>query len=354
MFGYSAFTQACDDAVTKTTAYKILEKLVKSPGFRDSRRPRVYAMARLQRMLRHTVLPEFRDLGQSILGQWCVQSLRSSIRELRIGAGRALAVLLDPDVPNFVRPIARGNQNIVLDILKLITDEDALHLHETCILAWGQAGRVVSVDHLNLILIKLVEYLGFNNSVVSAMAVNEILNIATYRGITPLQLFAPYWENMAVLVVKDLVSAPQTTRLVAETLQLSIEELLCLAQKHALPWLVLAKNLGVIEKIAEARGEKSTSQPCIDSVNFPSIIALLLIQDVPDVEEHAMELLCVISPKFKEPNPGELNSDEKRRVSVRDRLAEILRVEPLGVLFELFKASGGADERKKALVRYAH
>ncbi|EGO53602.1 phosphatidyl inositol 3-kinase [Neurospora tetrasperma FGSC 2508] len=351
IFGYSAFTQACDDAVTKTTAYKILEKLVKSPGFRDSRRPRVYAMVRLQRMLRHTVLPKFRDLEQSILGQWCVQSLRSSIRELRIGAGRALAVLLDPDVPDFVRPIARGNQNIVLDILKLITDEDALHLHETCILAWGQAGRVVSVDHLNLILIKLVEYLGYDNSVVSAMAVNEILNIATYRGITPLQLFAPYWENMAVLVVKDLVSAPQTTRLVAETLQLSIEELLCLLQKHALPWLVLAKNLSVIEKIAEARGEKSTSQPCIDSANFPSIIALLLIQDVPDVEEHAMELLCVISPKFKQPNPGELNSDEKRPVSVRDRLAEILRVEPLGVLFELFKASGGADERKKALIR---
>lgn len=312
-------------------------------------------MVRLQRMLRHTVLPEFRDLEQSVLGQWCVQSLRSSIRELRIGAGRALAVLLDePDAPGFDRTIARWNRNNVLDILKLITNEDALHLHETCILAWGQAGRVVSADHLNLILIKLVEYLGYNNSVVSAMAVNEILNIATYRGITPLELFAPYWENMAVLVVKDLVSAPQTTRLVAETLQLSIQELLCLLQKHALPWLVLAKNLGVVKKIAKARGDESTWRSCTDSVNFPSIVALLLIQDVPDVEEHAMALLCAISPKFKELNPDELNPNEKRPASVRDQLAEILGSDPLGILFELFKASGGADENKKALVRFVH
>ncbi|KAJ4405694.1 serine/threonine-protein kinase M1 [Neurospora sp. IMI 360204] len=352
IFGYSAFTQACDDVATKTTAYKILEKLIKSPSFRESRRPRVYAMVRLQRMLRHTVLPEFRDLGQSVLGQWCVQSLRSSIRELRIGAGRALAVLLDePDAPGFDRTIARWNRNNVLDILKLITNEDALHLHETCILAWGQAGRVVSADHLNLILIKLVEYLGYNNVVVSAMAVNEIINIATYRGITPLELFASYWENMAVLVVKDLVSAPQTTRLVAETLQLSIDELLCLLQKHALPWLVLAKNLGVVKRIAKARGDESTWQPCTDSVNFPSIVALLLIQDVPDVEENAMALLCAISPKFMEPNPDELNPNEKRPASVRDRLAEILGADPLRILFELFKASGGADEHRKALIR---
>ncbi|KAK3954844.1 phosphatidyl inositol 3-kinase [Pseudoneurospora amorphoporcata] len=351
IFGYSAITQACDDAVTKRTAYKILEKLVKSPSFHGSRRPRVYTMVRLQRMLRHTVLPEFRDLELSVLGQWCVQSLRSSIRELRIGAGRALAVLLnEADAAEFDRAVITCNQNIVLDILKLITNEDALHLHETCILAWGQAGRVVSADHLNLILIKLVEYLGYNNSVVSAMAVNEILNIATYRGITPLQLFAPYWENMAVLVVKDLVSAPQTTRLVAETLQLSVRELLCLLQRHALPWLVLARNIGVITKIARARGDESIWQPCLDSANYHSIVALLLIQDVPDVEEHAMALLSAISPKFEKPDPDE-NPDERRPASVRQGFADVLRSNPLGTLFELFKASGGADENKKALIR---
>lgn len=350
IFGYSALRQTSDDAPTKAIAYKILEKLIKIPSFRESRRTRVFAMARLQRMLRHTVLPEFRDLERSVLGQWCVQSLRSSMRELRIGAGRALAVLLNPDVPGLDRTIIRSNQDNVLDIFKLITNEDALHLHETCILAWGQAGRVVSADHLNLILIKLVEYLGYNNPVVSAMAVNEIINIATYRGITPLQLFAPYWENMAVLVVKDLVSAPQTTRLVAGILQISTQELLCLLQKHALPWLVLAKNKGVVKKIAEARGDQSIWKPCTDTANFAPIVALLLIQDVPNVEEHTMALLCAISPKL-----NLLDSDDgKQPASVRDQLAVILDSDPLGILAELFRASGGANEKKKALVRYLY
>lgn len=354
VFGYSAFTQACDDAVTKKTAYKILATLVKNPSFRESRRTRVYTMVRLQRMLRHTVDLEFRDLELSVLGQWCVQSLRSSIRELRIGASRALAVLLqEADDSEVHRVIATRNQNIVLDILKLITNEDALHLHETCIMAWGQAGRVVSAEHLNLVLIKLVEYLGYKNSVVSAMAVNEILNIATCRGITPLQLFAPYWENMAVLVVKDLVSAPQTTRLVAQILQLSVPELLCLLQKHALPWLVLAKNIGVIKKIARARGEESIWLPCLDRANYHAIVALLLIQDVPDVEEHAMTLLSAISPKFQKPD-ADANPDERGLASVRQRFADILRPDPLGTLFELLKASAEADEKKKALVSYVH
>ncbi|KAK3395553.1 phosphatidyl inositol 3-kinase, partial [Sordaria brevicollis] len=347
IFGYSALSQPSDDAPTKTIAYKVLEKLIKTPGFRESRRTRAFTMMRLQRMFRHTVLPEFRDLERSVLGQWCVQSLRSSMRELRIGAGRALAVLLDPDVPALDRTIIRSNQNNVLDIFKLITNEDTLHFHETCIMAWGQAARVVSADHLNLILIKLVEYLGYNNPVVSAMAVNEIINIATYRGVTPLQLFAPYWENMAVLVVKDLVSAPQTTRLVAGILQISIQELLCLLQKHALPWLVLAKNTGVIQKIAEARGDESIWKPCTDAANFAPIVALLLIQDVPNVEEHTMALLCAISPKLNLLG----SNDGKQSASARDQLAVILESDPLGILAELFKACGGASEKKKFLVR---
>ena len=331
------------------SAFNIIEKLTKNPSFRESTRPRVYAMVCLQRMFRHTVLPEIRDLEKSVLGQWCIQSLRSSIRELRIGAGRALAVLLDSSIPGLANTIAKRNQNNILDILKLVTDEDALHLHETCILAWGQAGRVVSAAHLNLILIKLVEYLGYDNPVVSAMAVNEILNLATYLGITPFELFAPYWENMAVLVVKDMCSAPQTTRLVAELLQISIDELLRLLQKHALPWLVLARNRDVIMEIAEARGDTSTWQSCTDNLNLPSIAALLLIQDVPDVEENAMTLLCAVSPQFKKLSPA-----GQQATSVRDQFASVLGVEPLGILVELFKASAVADENKKALVRFVH
>lgn len=62
-------------------------QLVKSPAFLDSRRPRVLAMISLKRFTTHFTNHDFMDLELSTLGQWCLQSLRSSIRELRIAAG---------------------------------------------------------------------------------------------------------------------------------------------------------------------------------------------------------------------------------------------------------------------------
>lgn len=62
-------------------------KLIKSPAFLDSRRPRVLAMITLRKFAVHFQDDEFIDLEISSLGQWCLQSLQSSIRELRIAAG---------------------------------------------------------------------------------------------------------------------------------------------------------------------------------------------------------------------------------------------------------------------------
>lgn len=61
--------------------------LIKSPVFLDSRRPRVMAMFALRRFTVHFEDPVFFDLERSPLGQWCLQSLRSSIRELRVASG---------------------------------------------------------------------------------------------------------------------------------------------------------------------------------------------------------------------------------------------------------------------------
>lgn len=65
----------------------VFSTLVKSASFLDSRRPRVMAMYALRRFTTHFDDPNFVDLEKSSLGQWCLQSLRSSVRELRIAAG---------------------------------------------------------------------------------------------------------------------------------------------------------------------------------------------------------------------------------------------------------------------------
>jgi serine/threonine-protein kinase ATR len=65
----------------------ILINLVQSEAFIHSRRPRVLGMVALQRFTIHFKNFDFMDLDTSLLGQWCLACLQSSIRELRILAG---------------------------------------------------------------------------------------------------------------------------------------------------------------------------------------------------------------------------------------------------------------------------
>ncbi|KAL2158380.1 hypothetical protein VTH06DRAFT_4428 [Thermothelomyces fergusii] len=313
-------------------------KIIKLPKFLESRRPRVLAMIALRRLARHSTTSEFWDLERSGPGQWCLQSLQSSIRELRIAAGRTLSVFLsEPPIPGFDwgAVLARNRAN-ALGFLKSVSEKGAANLNETCIMAWAQVGKVVSVEGLNLAVIKLVEYLGHRNMIVSGLAFSEILNLAESRGETPAQLFEPFWGNLAFSVVKDLVSKPQTAQLVADLMQISVSDLLLMLQKHALPWLVLTKKREVIQKIAEARGDKEIWETCMDANNLPSILSLLLIQDAPDIAAHTMSLLGHISPR--------VNSFE---------LVELLRTDPLTIALELFKAAADASEARKARVREA-
>ena len=73
-------------------AIATFSNLIKSTAFLDSRRPRVLAMIALRRFTVHFTSPSFVDFEQSILGQWCLQSLKSSIRELRVAAGYVTSV----------------------------------------------------------------------------------------------------------------------------------------------------------------------------------------------------------------------------------------------------------------------
>ncbi|KAK0613105.1 phosphatidyl inositol 3-kinase-like protein [Bombardia bombarda] len=327
----------CLDESAKDLALALFTKIIKLPSFTESRRPRVFAMIAMRRLVRHSRDVTLWDLEKSEPGQWCVQCLHSSIRELRIAAGRAFCVFLTEPPAEGLKDIIRRNRKNAMELLNALSDKDDTNLHETCIMAWGQVGKVTSDDELNLVLIKLVEYLGHRNMVVSAFAFSEILNLADSRGETPRRLFQPFWTRLAFLVVKDLVTRPQTTRMVAELLQTGVDLLLRgPLQKHALPWLVLAKKREVIQKIAEARGETESWQPILDNSNLPSIVALLLIQDAPDIAEYAMSMLKQISSHFD-----------------GFALVDLLRTEPLLIALELFKAGGGANEDRKARVRTA-
>jgi serine/threonine-protein kinase ATR len=75
----------CEQA--RNDSIMVFNNIIKSQPFQDSRKPRVLAMITLRKFTSHFRTPEFIDLETSPLAHWCLKSLRSSVRELRIAAG---------------------------------------------------------------------------------------------------------------------------------------------------------------------------------------------------------------------------------------------------------------------------
>ncbi|RDW66710.1 hypothetical protein BP5796_09459 [Coleophoma crateriformis] len=313
-------------------AIAVLTNIVKSPVFLESRKPRVLAMLALRKFAVHFDEPELLDLEISPLGQWCLQSLQSSIRELRISAGRTLPFFLRKVVDN---DVSRRNAVNAFAILRSLSDQDTPHLQETCILAWGQLGRISKDEELNIVLLKLVEYLGHANPITSGAAYNEILSLAKSSDTTTERLLSPFWASIAIIPVKDLLIRPHSSQLMADLLETTVPDFLVLTQAWTLPYLVLTKSLGVIKRIAQARKEE-TWQICFDTNNHTRILALLLIQNVTDIEGFILSLLRSVSSKYKDLS-----------------LADLLRTEPALTALHLLKAAGTADDSKKSRIRVA-
>ncbi|KAJ8069456.1 hypothetical protein OCU04_003110 [Sclerotinia nivalis] len=323
---------------TGTKAILILTSLVNSPAFHDSRRSRVLAMVAVKAFAIHFRDEEFFNLETSAVGQWCLKSLQSSMRELRIAAGRTLPEFLQG--PKAPQDLVLKNKTNVLIILRDLCEKPTLHLQETCVLAWGQLARVLIDDDLNIVLLKLVEYLGHSNLIVSNAAYNEILKLANLNGTVekPVErLFSPFWDSVAIAAVKYLLVRPQTAQLMADLLEINVPEFLILTQAYTLPWLVLWRDGKTIKKIAQARNEE-TWRVCTDKPNVSHIMALLLVQDVRDIESHTMSVLNFVSPDFKERGLD---------------FEYFLKMDLPGTFLHLLKVAGHADDSKKSRIRLA-
>jgi serine/threonine-protein kinase ATR len=77
----------CYDPTLAAEAIATFANLIDLPEFEESRKPRVQGMLALHHFATHFKEGAFLDLETSTLGQWCLKSLRSSMRELRIAAG---------------------------------------------------------------------------------------------------------------------------------------------------------------------------------------------------------------------------------------------------------------------------
>lgn len=159
----------------------------------------------------------------------------------------------------------------------------------------------------------------------------QILGLAKARDVSVERLFSPFWGIIANEAVKNLLVKPQSTQLMADLLEISVSEFLVMTQAYSLPWLVLAKKADVIHRISEARKDPNDFFVLVEPSNLAPILALLLVQNVKDLEVFIISLFKNVSNRFKE-----------------EELDNLIRIEPASQALHLLKAAGEADEGKKS------
>ena len=150
---------------------------------------------------------------------------------------------------------------------------------------------------------------------------------------TPERLFNPFWDDVAIAAVKGLLVRPQTTQFMADILGTSVTEFLLLTQSSTLPHLVLSGQVDIIARITQARGETEAFMTCMEPSSFASILAFLIIQNIPDVEALTTSVLRAVSPQFKEMD-----------------FTDWMRTEPAVLGFRLLKIAGQAPDNMKSRV----
>jgi serine/threonine-protein kinase ATR len=276
-----------------------ISQLVDSPELQKSKHVRVVSMGTVQACLEHTTESSLLDLGNSRLGQYCLRSLQSSLRELRLAAGRCLPIFLRNDLSPM---LLSRNRQIAFQCLRTLSDRNIASELETLIAAWGSVAVVSNDKELNLALLQLVEMLGHANPLVCGLAFSEIENVAQSKGVPSLKLFAPYWSSIAVSVVLEIHSRPQKTQQLCAILGLGVSQFLTMTEGYTVPSLVLHRKKDILQRLATARGEDVTIHDvCLQPrSNMAAILTLLLSQPGANVEEAAFQCLTDVSPTFRE------------------------------------------------------
>ncbi|KAK3679373.1 serine/threonine-protein kinase M1 [Recurvomyces mirabilis] len=307
--------------------------LLQSPALRAARRPRIEAMLAIQTIARSTTKPVFLQLNDSHIGRYCISSVHSSLRELRIAAGKCLPLFLRDDLP---AELLRHNRHIALEYLRQLSDQDAANEHETLIPVWAEVGFSCGDRELNLALLRLVEYLGNPNPLICAVAHAEIDRLATLRDQTVGDMFKPFWSTIAISVVQDLTLRPQKAQHLCDLLGTNVSELLLSTQHHTIPTLLLSKKKDILQKLAAARQTTIQDLFMQPTINFVATFATLLLQPVNDPEEAGLACLVEVTQSFRN----------------LDNMTNLIKVHADAIACEMLTRTGDvADNRKPRMYR---
>lgn len=305
------------------------------PVAQRSAKARIAAMLSLRRLLAHTSSLEHLDISHCTVGEWCLQSLRSSSRELRIAAATTLKsfVILSPRV-GF--ELAHSNRITAMDFLNTLWARNAPSLQETAILGLSEIATVGGDEELNIVLVKFVEHLGHSNPYISGLVFAELQELARKMKLTPPNLLKPFWRTIAVIVVKNFQTRPIIAQTLCEFLGtgMNVDILLMFIEEYALPYLILTRKKDIVLRIALAHGQTmSPFDLCTKSNNFAAILSYLLTQSGSEAEKFIMSLLVDISVEFKQQD-----------------LSAWIKLEPILIACELLKSivDAGSERSSRA------
>lgn len=317
------------------TTQATVSRLLEDPDLRNTPGPRVLSAVAVKALVERTEDAAYTSLGSSQFGKHCIMGINSSLRELRIASGHLLPCFLRDDLPDHTKA---QNRKLALTYLRELSDRDIASEQETLIAAWGQVAVSSSDTEMNLVLLRLVDYLGHPNPIVVGYAFSEIEKIAIAKAKRPLDLFQPFWRSVAVSVVQDLGVKPQKTQQLCEILGIGVNTFLVHTQRETLPALVLNKKKDIIQRIAAARTNGSSAKDvCMQPrSNLAAILTLLLVQPWAAPEESALACLTEIAPEFQ-------NTD----------MAGLVKLDSVLVACEMLKYCGEGNETKKPMAYQA-
>ncbi|KMU76981.1 hypothetical protein CISG_06216 [Coccidioides immitis RMSCC 3703] len=301
------------------------------PTLRRSAECRVAGMLALQNILIHDSKSEGSQLGGAPYGEFCLQSLCSSVRELRIAAGKTMAIFLRAPLDEDVR---RNNFVIALKYLQQLQEKNELSVQETCIMVLRRIAEVSGDEEMNIVLLRLLEYLGHTSPFISGVAYTELSKLAQHLALTPAALFRPFWRTLSVLVIKHLQTRPHMADLLCDLIGMKVDNFLRLTEVHILPYLVMTRKKDIIARIARTYEDKTVFQLCTSGVNIAAILCLLLTQEFSDLETMVPTILSEVAPGFKDQD-----------------LAALVRMEPILIACELLKGIGDSSAGEKSKVR---
>ncbi|KAH3484880.1 hypothetical protein KXW98_005867 [Aspergillus fumigatus] len=193
----------------------------------------------------------------------------------------------------------RSNFVVILEWLRSLSEKQELPLHETCILTLCHIAEVSDDEEMNIILLRLLEYLGHPNPFICAVAYAELSKLAQRLSVTPAGLFRPFWRTLSITVVKNFQSRPHMAEQLCDLLGMNVDDFLRLTEVHILPYLVLTRKRDVITRVGAAyKHIKTPFDICSEKNNLAAILAFLMSQPWSDPEGMIMSVLSDIDSAF--------------------------------------------------------